>query len=375
MSRLLSYTLPFALLASLAAAAEAVQLKSPDGNLAVAVDIKDVGAAKACPVYSVTYKGRTIVAESRLGLELKQGALNAGLRIVGQSSRQHDMTWRPVCAERETIRDHFNELVLDLQRVASPPIALRLTFRAYDEGIAFCYTLPAQDALKEFTIAAENTSFGFTADYTTWAVYAAQGNYDGGEVTLSKVKPGVERPLTVRIADDLYVSITEARLVDYARMKLRPAKQGAGSREQGASMLSSPLPAPRSRLPAYTLEAFLDAERQHYGQVTGVAPFTSPWRVVTVADSPGRLLEQNYLVLNLNDPCALRDTSWIKPGKVIREVTLTTAGGKASVDFCAAGNAVCRVRRRLVRQGVRFPIGRTRSKHRAETESRPAGRD
>jgi alpha-glucosidase len=127
---------------------------------------------------------------------------------------------------------------------------------------------------------------------------------------LSKLKPGVERPLTVRIADDLYAAITEARLVDYARMKLRPVKDQPN-----------------------TLEAFLDAQGGKYGKVTGTAPLTSPWRVVMVAPSPGKLLEQNYLILNLNDPCALADTSWIKPGKVIREVTLTTAGGKACVDF------------------------------------------
>ncbi len=160
-------------------------------------------------------------------------------------------------------------------------------------------------------MAVENTRFHFTGDHTAWAVYAAQGDYDGGEVPLSRIKPGVERPLTVRIADDLYASITEAKLVDYARMKLRPVK-------------GQP----------HTLEAFLDAERGHYGKVTGSTPFTSPWRVVMVADSPGRLLEQNDLILNLNDPCALPDTSWIKPGKVVREVTLTTAGGKACVDFC-----------------------------------------
>jgi alpha-glucosidase len=293
------------------AAAKAIELKSPNGNVAVTFDIKDFGPAKACPVYRVAYQGQAVLTDSRLGLELKEGALNSGLRVVGQSTSPHDATWRPVCGERQTIRDHYNELVLDLQSAATPPLALRLILRAYDEGIAFCYTLPAQEDLKDFTITAENTSFRFTGDHTTWAVYAAQGNYDGSQVPLSKVKPGVERPLTVRIADDLYVSISEARLIDYARMKLRPVK-------------GQP----------HTLAALLDTERGSHGQVAGTTPFTSPWRVVMLADSPGKLLEQNYLILNLNGPCALRDTSWIKPGKVIREVALSTAGGKACIDFC-----------------------------------------
>lgn len=292
-------------------AASALEVKSPDGKVVVTFALKDVGTARACPFYRVAYQGRPVLADSRLGLELEGGALNEGLSVVRQAFSQEDATWRPVCAERETIRDHYNQLVIDLRQVQAPHRVLQLTFRAYDEGAAFCYTLPAQEGLKDFTIAVENTRFCFTGDHTTWAVYSAQGNYTGGEMPLSKVKPGVERPLTVRIADDLYASITEAKVVDYARMKLRPAKDQP-----------------------HTMEAFLDAERSKYGKVVGTAPFSSPWRVVMVAQSPGRLLEQNYLVLNLNDPCAMAVTSWIKPGKVIRETTLTTVGGKECVDFC-----------------------------------------
>jgi alpha-glucosidase len=300
-------------LSTFAVAADAVELKSPDGNLVVNVDIKPFAGGKACPVYSITYQGRPVLADSRLGLELKEGRLNAELRTVGQSTSHHEETWKPVCAERSTIHDHYNELVLDLQTINAPTRLLRVTFRAYNEGIAFRYTLPEQPELKNFTITTENSSFCFTGDHTTWAVYRAQANYDGSQTTLSKVRPGAERPLTVRIADDLYASITEARTVDYARMKLRPVK-------------AQP----------HALEAFLDAETGKYGQVAGTTPFTSPWRVIMISESPGKLLEQNYLIMNLNDPCALADTSWIKPGKVIRDITLSTAGGKACVDFAVA---------------------------------------
>ena len=111
-------------------------------------------------------------------------------------------------------------------------------------------------------------------------------------------------PLTIQTAADVYVAIAEANLVDFARMKLSPA---ADRPRTLVSDLAGPVVAP--------------------------LPLTTPWRVVMVAESPGRLLENNDLLLNLNDPCAIEDTSWIKPGKVIREVTLTTAGGKACVDF------------------------------------------
>ncbi|MEI7733386.1 MAG: glycoside hydrolase family 97 N-terminal domain-containing protein [Verrucomicrobiota bacterium] len=301
----------------------ALEVKSPDGRAVLTFALKDLGGAKACPVYSVSFQGKTVLADSRLGLELESGPLTNGFTLLNETRTQQDTTWKPVCAERETIRDHYSQLVVDLQETQAPKRLLRLTFRAYDEGVAFAYTLPAQPGLKDFTIAVENTSFAFTGDHTAWAVYSAQGNYNAadvapgkkptpglGEVPLSQVRPGVERPLTVRVADDLYAAITEARLVEYARMKLRP-------------VTNQP----------HAMEAFLDAERGKYGKVTGTAPFTSPWRVVMLAKSPGQLLEQNYLILNLNDPCALTDTSWIKPGKVIREATLTTVGGKACVDF------------------------------------------
>jgi len=316
------FLFPFLASALSAMAAPSDSLKSPDGNLEVAFALSDLGAEKACPVYRVTYKGRPVLADSRLGLQLKDGPLDSGFEVVNISLQAADSVWKPVCGERDAVRDNFNAMAIDLRQTAPPHRLLRITFRAYDAGIAFCYTLPEQPGLKDFTIISEDSAFTFTADHKAWAAYRAQGNYDptdprqsknqplGGEVPLSTLKPGVERPLTVKLSDDLYAAIAEAKLVNYARMKLRPAKA-----------------------PAFTVEALLDGEAGGSGEVTGTTPFTSPWRVVMVAPSPGKLLEQNDIILNLNDPCAIADTSWIKPGKVIRDVSLSTAGGKACVDF------------------------------------------
>ena len=307
--------------------ASGLELKSPDGKVVIHFDLQAGGETKGSPIYRVSYAGHPVLTDSRLGLELSDGSLAGNFQIVDQQTCTRDDTWKPLCAERETIRDHYNQIVINLQQTTSPSRRLQLTFRAYDEGVAFSYTLPQQAGLTDFLITREDTQFAFIGDPTAWATYAAQGNYDPddprrqpkdrkqGPVPLSLLKPGVERPLTVRVADDLYAAVTEVRLVDYARMKLRLAA--------GATNM---------------LEAFLDAERGVNGEVRGQTPFTSPWRVVMLADSPGKLLEQNYLVLNLNDPCALADTSWIKPGKVIREISLTTAGGKACVDFALKRN-------------------------------------
>ena len=294
---------------ALSAGAAPLELKSPDGRLAVVFDVKTLGSVPGCPCYRVDFKGRPVIAESRLGLVLTNApSFDQELKLSASATRSHDETWRPVCGERAEIRDHYNELSVELEDGQAQPRRLRLTFRAYDEGAAFRYELPKQPGLESFTIARELTQFHFPSDCPAWATYQAQGVYE--HVPLSAIRPGCERPLVVEVADDLVAAVAEARLVDYARMKLRPA----------------------ARVP-HALEAFLDAERGANGLVSGAAPFASPWRAILVAESPGKLLEQNYLLADLNDPCALADTSWIKPGKCIREVTLTTAGGKACVDF------------------------------------------
>ena len=297
----------------LASSARAVELLSPDGRLSIIVDVKSCGDKPGCLFYRVSYDGRAVLADSQLSLTIKGAPpLEQGFRIVESAASAHDETWKPVYGERSQYRDHYRQLLLDLEDCQSPPRKLQLIFRAYDEGAAFCYSFPQQAGLSSFTIVSENTRFHFTGDHTVWTVYTAQGDYagikgHGGPTPLSKIKSGAERPLPVRIADDLYAALAEARLVDYARMKFRVAK-GLNN----------------------TLESVLD------GPVAVKAPYRSPWRVIMVADCPGKLLEHDYLILNLNDPCALGDTSWIKPGKVLRETTLTTAGGRACVDFCAA---------------------------------------
>ena len=298
--------------------ASPIEVKSPSGDLVLTVETKDFGDQHGCPSYRLSYKARTVLADSRLGLDLDPDALAANLNITSVTRLQQDTIWKPVCGERNVVRDHYNEVRIELKEKGERPRLLRLTCRAYDEGVAFCYTLPGQPNLQSFTIGTERTQFAFTADHAAWAVYRAQGNYAGGPVPLSQVKPGVERPLTIQLADDLFAAITEARCVDYARMKLRLAEGHP-----------------------HTLETFLDAEGGRAGQVMGSVPFTSPWRVIMVADSPGKLLEHNDLILNLNDPCALTDTTWIKPAKVMRDTTLTTAGGKACVDFCAQRGLQC----------------------------------
>lgn len=283
--------------------AEPLEVTSPDGAVVVHFDL-DVGT----PTWSVTWEGKDILLPSQLGLQLRRIAgFSSGLALVSQSRDSKDTTWEPVYGEWSSIRDHYNELTVVLKQKASPALTLHITFRVYNEGAALCYTFPEQEDLDRFIIEEENTQFRFAKDHTCYPVYSAQGEYEC--VPLSKVKPECERPLTVLVDDTACAAVAEARLVDYARMRLRPDTD-----------------TPFTVIP-------------HLGStIKAEAPMTTPWRVLMLGHTPGELLERNYLLLNLNDPCAIEDTSWIKPGKVIREVSLTTDGGMACVDFAVARN-------------------------------------
>lgn len=283
------------------------EIKSPDGQVVLTFEVKDLDGAKACPVYAVSYAGRPVILPSRMGFELGSGPMREGFRIVKESSSSADTTWRPVCGERSSIRDHYNQLEVELQEGGTASRRLTLQLRAYDAGTAFCYRfLPSTD-LDHLTITRELTEFRLSGDYPAWATYTAQGVYTN--VPISRIRPGCERPLVIQVADDCCIALAEARCVDYARTKFAPL---AG--------------------PPHSLVTDLGSE------VTSTLPLQTPWRVVMVGRDPGQLLEHNDLLLNLNDPCTLADTSWIKPGKVIRETTLSTLGAKACIDFAAKHN-------------------------------------
>ena len=280
-------------------------VRSPDSNVVVTFD---VAGEQGSLIYSVAFDGRPVIVNSHLGLVLKDAAsLERGFEISNVSASSHDSTYSLVYGERKTIADNYNQLIVDLKENNTPYRRLRLTLRAYNEGAALRYTVPEQKALKNFVIAAEKTQFRFAGDHLTYATYSAQGQYS--KVPLSKLKNDCERPLTIQINDGLFAAVAEANLADYARMRLTPDK---GQAHTVVSSLAS--------------------------QVNAATGLTTPWRVIMLGRTPGELLERNFLILNLSEPCAIADTSWIKPGKVIREVTLTTAGGMACVDFAAEHN-------------------------------------
>ncbi len=301
---------------------QAISVRSPDANLLFTFSVEKAGRVPGSLTYSLSYRQKEVVRKSRLGiLTVDLPSWTSRFTLVGHTHRSLDNTWKPVYGERSTVRNQYNECTIDLTRDST--IAFQVIVRVYNSGAAFCYHFPENLATSILNIKDEATEFAFdegTIAYVTpfaQEVYRAHPLRDwsyGTSLPLPQYAARTEeyeceRPLTLVLPNGLYVSIGEARLVEYSRMKFV-------------------LSAERKN----TLKAKL------FGPVTESSPFTTPWRVIMVAERPGDLVEQNDIYLNLNPPCAIRNTEWIRPGKVIREVTLSTVGAIACVDFCAQHN-------------------------------------
>ena len=272
-----------------------IPMKSPSERLNV-----EIGVQEKSVQIGLYEKGSKVVEVKTLRLELEEELLTGNWRVVNQTNRSVNQTWQPIYGERSRVTDRYNMLELFLQSDENQK-EMTLQVRLYDEGLAFRYAFDTLDFWNA-TLTAEKTQFLFDHDCDTWVTGMAQGAYSKTKLTALE---GVgDRPQVIQINDRQFVAIGEAALVDYSRMKLGKSEEGIGLQ----SVLSG--------------KVNLDLARYH-----------SPWRYVMVADHPGQLVQNNDLVLNLNEPNQIRNTSWIKPGKVLREVTLTTAGGLASVDF------------------------------------------
>jgi alpha-glucosidase len=283
---------------------QSVDLRSPDGKTVLVAGVLD--PATGSVGYALSHDGRVILRPSTFSLTFRDEApFGEHLRVAAVKRSRSAGKWSPAYGERRIVPDAYNQAVLTLSETQPPHRSVELTFRAYNEGAAFQYAVQPSEGRREAVLLEEHSRFVFGQDYPAWVVPTAQGRYE--KRPLSSMGDDRERPLVVDMGAGLQVALSEAKLVDFARMKFSAA--GGGS------------PVVESRLS---------------GEVRLALPAASPWRYVMIGASPGQLLERNYIALNLNDPMALADVSWINPGKVIRDVTLTTQGGLACVDFAAA---------------------------------------
>ena len=275
-------------------------IMSPDGAYIYALKINP----KTSEInYSVRFHNEEIIGNSKLGFNFFNEVDSGGeLEIKEVITKSVNTSWKPVYGERSEYPEVYNEAFITFMG-NKKLYALRI--RAYNEGVAFRHEFRNEG--KEIHIKEENTEFNVPANSSAWVSARAQSEIK--RLKVSEIDEVKERPILLQYSDSLFVAIGEAALVDYARMKLIYNSTGPG-----------------------ILKSQLDGDVKHN------VPFNTPWRFVMAASQPGQLLENNYLLLNLNEPNKIKDPSWIKPGKVIREVTLTTQGGMACVDFAVRHN-------------------------------------
>lgn len=250
------------------------------------------------------YSGNQKLVETKtIQFELDKNVIQGGWNLKKYTTDEVRSSWQPLFGENKYITDCYNSMTLQLSSSENDK-DMTVDVRLYDEGLAFRYSFDELDFWNR-TLLKENTEFLFDTDCTTWASDRAQSAFY--ETKLSQLKGSFDRPQVVKISPNKYVAVGEAALVDYSRMKLKKSENGIG------------------------LQSDLSGKVE-----LDLADYKSPWRYVMVGGNPGQIVQNNYFVLNLNAPNQIERTDWIKPGNVIREVTLTTQGGMACVDFAVA---------------------------------------
>ena len=306
MNRIQSVLLSLSFLMMSAWGLQAEDLKSPNGRLAMHFEVDGMG----CPVYTLSYKGKPVIKRSRLGLEAEGFSLREGFQLQKAETATFDETWKPVWGEVSSIRNHYNELAVTLHQPKDDR-TIRIRFRLYDDGLGFRYEFPEQKNLVYFVIKDEYSEFAMAGDHKAFWIpgdYDTQ-EYDYTESHLSEIRKlmkaavtfntsqtpfsptGVQTALMMKSADGLYINLHEAALVDYPCMSLELDDK------------------------TMTFRSWLTPDAQGkkgYMQT----PCQSPWRTIMVSDDAREILASK-LTLNLNEPCALKDVSWIKPVKYI----------------------------------------------------------
>ena len=267
--------------------AEAREVISPNGKIAV-----NVGLNNGRIYYTINNNGSTLMDTSYVSMKFKEGNIGLNSDIIGVESSSNDNTWETVWGEESHIRNNYNELKVNFVERDSLPVYFSIIFRVFDDGVGFRYYIPEQENLSDITIIDEDTQFTIAEDALSWSIPWNHEYYEHiYEPSLVSHLDTVATPLTMKVTDNLYLTIHEAALQDYASMNLSPDK--------GTTCIHSYL------TPWSTGE-----------KVFAHTPLNTPWRTVIIADKPADLI-LSRMMLNLNDPCALNDVSWIEPGRYI----------------------------------------------------------
>lgn len=304
-------------LAAFSISAQDLNLTSPDGRNSVTFSKNGKELT-----YSVSMDGQPVILPSRAGVDLDNRVweMALGKRDLAQpdcwmdlltvdSVAVHapvDTIWHPLYGERSTVRDHYNSATMYLSRHDKSKYRLNVEVRAYDEGVAFRYFFPEHPDAIFHKVVADLTDYTLPEGTLAWSEEWAQAKFD--HTPIDSIKHPVERALTLELPGNRWMALTDADVDDWALTKFIP-------REGRHNTLSSVM----------------------YSPVDVVTYAATPWKIIMTADTPGELLQNNDIVLNLN-PAAEEDFSWVKPGKIMRCTKLTTEAAMKVIDFCAAHN-------------------------------------
>jgi hypothetical protein len=283
---------------------QSASLLSPEGNIRLEFWL----GADGTPAYAVYYADKTVIDTSTLGFTLKDAPpLRSGFEVQKVSEKTFDKTWKPVWGERSKIRNHYREMIVELREKTDSGRLLNLIFRVYDDGVAFRYLIPEQAGISpNFVIMEEHSEFQLTADHSALWIPADVDSYEYlyektriSEIDASKYAPENERvdrlirkfkacntPITMKTDEGLHLSIHEAQQLDYPDMTL--------ALHDNTKLVSELVP-------------WANGDR-----VRATLPMRSPWRTITISKDAAGLVASN-LILNLNDPCAIKDVSFIEP--------------------------------------------------------------
>jgi alpha-glucosidase len=299
-------------------------VKSPNEKLLVTVEIGEE------ITYTVSYNQNKFILPSTLGLEFSNAAfLSHDFEVVEHSTKQIDELWEPVLRTNGTIRDHCNELNLSVREKRFPVRKINLIFRAYDDGLAFRYYIPRQKGEELLQMTDEKTTFRFAKDYEAWmADYLEFNSHQESEFykkRISDVQHGkvIGVPFVVKINQSLYCALTEANLTDYPGMYIGYDNP---QDEKGIQLYSRLCP--------------LKGDKNNLTKASIKTPHFTPWRVIMIGEQPGDMIESD-IILNLNDPVAYDDVSWIKPGRCAWDhwwsggVKMNTETIKKYIDFAS----------------------------------------
>ncbi|WP_407271183.1 glycoside hydrolase family 97 protein [Radiobacillus sp. PE A8.2] len=270
-----------------------VAVSSPNGKVKMDFVITDTGV----PTYQLSYNETSIIKPSSLGFEFNSiEALESNFEIVEIATNEFNEMWKPVWGEKAEVKNHYNQLIVYLKEKEAPNRKMNVEFKVYDDGIGFRYVIPEQENVPDYLeITEENTEYKFAGNYDTWWIPNDWNSYEYPyqETPLNSVKE-VSTPFTMRTSEGIHLTVHEAALVDYSGIAL----QAVEGEENTLKSILAPWQLSNVKV-----------KKDSY-------PIQTPWRTIQIGEDAGDLVESD-LIVNLNEPSVIEDTSWIKPMKYV----------------------------------------------------------